>query len=307
LHISLLKQNPNVVLDRVYYHRTPPPGYSHLPLTNDLSECLDSDVIIVSSPTSVHFDHIQALRDYGGYVFLEKPAVNTTYHMEELRKLPASLKSRMRVNFNFAYHDFGVLASNLMQSGELGDVFAFDVHTSHGVAFRKDWDNTWRIQGTTGLGPLETTGIHYVQFCIREFGRCINRDIHTRCLSGRPGTIDTGILNMTMETGTWARVRHSYAAPYATRFELWGSDGYLLYDGRVASLHHPRDTFDGDGLYTSPPVQSCWKIDFKQAWSESLRRAQEDFVNVARQGVLLDPSEFERDVSVMAVLLQDHK
>ena len=55
LHIKLLQQNPDVILDKVLYHRSPPPEYSHLPITENLSDCLESDLIIISSPTSTHF------------------------------------------------------------------------------------------------------------------------------------------------------------------------------------------------------------------------------------------------------------
>ena len=302
-HIDFLRRNPRVKLEKIYYHRAPPPEYDDLPITNDFSDCLDSDLIIVSSPTSLHFDHMQALAGFQGYILLEKPAVNRKEHIEELSRIPAQHKSRIRVNFNFVFHDLAALMADVLSSGRLGQVFSFDVHSSHGVAFKKEWDNTWRVEGVTGLGPLETTGIHYVQFALREFGDCNSCFIHTNCLSSRPFAVDTGIINMTMESGTWVRLRHSYAAPYAVRFEIWGTDGYFLYDGQVASIHSPRDTFDTNGLYAKPPLFDSWEIDYKKAWTESLLRAQDDFVNVARNGLLLDPAQFDRDLSAMSVLL----
>ena len=294
------------MLHKVYYYRSTPPGHADLPITDTLSDCLSSDVIIISTPTSSHIDYVRALSDYGGYILLEKPAVNSQDHIRELLNLPASLKRRTRVNFNFNFHPLAVLFSDLIGSGQLGKVFSFDVHTSHGVAFRKDWGNTWRVDNETGLGPLETTGIHYIQFSLREFGDCTGRNIQTECLSGRPSAIDTGLVNLTMADGTWVRIRHSYAAPYAVRFELWGSEGYLVYDGEVANLYHPRDTFDSNGRFTSPPLKASWDIEFQQAWSESLEKAQMDFLSVVQEGTLLDPSEFDRDVSAMGVLLGSH-
>ena len=303
LHIDLLRQNPKVNLTKIYYHQPPPPEYGHLPITNDISECFDADLIIVSSPTSLHFEHMQALANYPGYILLEKPAVDRKDHIKELYGLPAHRKSRIRVNFNFLYHDLAVLMSEVMDSGELGQVFSFDAHSSHGVAFKKDWDNTWRVEGSTALGPLETTGVHYVQFALRQFGDCIGCSTHTSCLSSRPSAVDTGIINMTMDSGTWVRIRHSYAAPYSVRFEIWGTNGYFLYDGQVASVYYPRDTFDANGLYAKPPLKDSWDIDFQTAWSESLFRSQQDIVNVALQRLDLDPAQFDRDLSAMSVLL----
>lgn len=305
LHIDFIRQNPNAVLDKVYYNRETPSGYESLPITNSLSDCLTSDVIIISTPTASHFEYMELLSDYPGYIFLEKPAVNSQAHISALIGLPAEMKRRIRVNFNFAFHPLGVLISKLIGGGQLGKVFGFDVHTSHGVAFREDWDNTWRVDNETGLGPLETTGIHYIQFSLREFGDCTECHVQTACLSDRPSAVDTGLINMNMADGPWVRIRHSYASPYAVRFELWGSDGYLTYDGKVANLHHPRDTFDENGRYTTPPLKETWEFEFQQAWSESLVDSQNDFLGVVRDGRLLEESEFNRDVSAMGILLDN--
>ena len=305
-HIDFLKQNPAVVLEKVYYYRVPPSDCVGLPMTGTLSDCLSSDVIIVSTPTSSHAEYMSALVEFDGYILLEKPAVNTKDQIRELQRLPESLKSRVRVNFNFQFHEFRALLFELIRGGQLGKVFAFDVHTSHGVAFRQDWDNTWRVDNETGLGPLETTGIHYIQFALTEFGECAERNVYTGCLSGRPQAIDTGIIYMTMEDSTWVRIRHSYAAPYAIRFEVWGTEGYVVYDGRTATLHSPRDTFDSSGRYADPPISGTWEIEFQKAWIQSLVKAQSAFLDIARGGILLDPSVFDRDVSAMSVLVGSH-
>ena len=303
-HIAFLKNNSNVLLEKIYYYRDALPDYADLPITDSLSDCMSADVIIISTPTPSHIEYIRALSDYHGYIFLEKPAVNSADHILELHSLPTSLKQRTRVGFNFNFHPLAALFSDLIRTGQLGKVFSFDVHTSHGVAFRDDWGNTWRVDNETGLGPLETTGIHYIQFSIKEFGDCIGRNLHTECLSGRPGAIDTGFITLTMEDGTLVRIRHSYAAPYAVRFELWGTEGYLVYDGEVANLFHPRNTFDEHGRFTNPPLKASWEIKFQQGWFESLEKTQKDFLEIAQKGVLLDPLDFDRDVSAMEILLR---
>ena len=61
-HIEMLKRYPDVDLKCVYYHREPPPESTHLPITGRFSDCLESDVVIISSPTPAHFQQVEALR-----------------------------------------------------------------------------------------------------------------------------------------------------------------------------------------------------------------------------------------------------
>ena len=302
-HIDNLSRTPNVVLDKVFYHKNVPIESKSLPVTNSLAECLTSDAIIVSTPTESHIDFIRQLSNYDGYILLEKPAVNSLQQIRELCALPKDFKQRIRVNFNFQFHKLAYLLHTLKISGDLGKIFAFDVHTSHGVAFRTDWNNTWRVDNKTGLGPMETTGIHYVQFSLVEFGSVMDSSLRTMGLSGRPAAVDTGILNMTMSDGTEVRIRHSYASPYAVRFELWGTNAFLTYDGSIVKLYHPRDTFDSQEKFASPPVRDSWNIEFQQAWMDSLENSQSQFLNVVMECGQLDPDEFDRDVSAMSILL----
>ncbi len=301
-HIRMLRQNPDVILDRVYYHRTPPSEYSSLPVTQDLTDCLDSNVVIISSPTPVHAEQIQALRNYGGYIFLEKPAASNKDEIDSLLHLPSDLKSRIRVNFNFLWHDLAARMRELASSPMLGKVFALDVHLSHGGAFRDDWDDSWRLNNSS-FGPLETVGIHFIHFAITQFSQCRKAVVRTSSVSSRSQAVDTGMISMQMDNGVWVNILNSYAAPYTVRVELWGTNGYAIYDGTGITLRSPRDTFDERGRYTTPPSAGYWPIDYATAWEESLNRSLRNFLDVSRQGIRLDPAAFDRDVSTMNVLL----
>ncbi len=115
-HIDFLKQNRSVILHRVYYHKSPPSGSRSLPITGELADCLDSDLIIVSSPTATHLDYINALKDFQGYILLEKPAVNKGTHVKKLLALPERFKSRIRVNFNFLFDEIAIILADLIHS-----------------------------------------------------------------------------------------------------------------------------------------------------------------------------------------------
>ena len=303
-HIEMLGQNPDVELKWVYYHREPPSESAHLPVTNDISDCMDSDVVIISSPTPLHFQQLEALSGYDGYVLLEKPAVTAAEEIRRLLELAPRLKSRIFVNYNFMFHDLAGLLGELASGPEMGDVFALEVHSNHGGAFTSGWHDSWRRRkGGLNIGALETVGIHYIHFALTQFGECRNAIVRTGSLSRKGEAVDTGMVSMRMESGMWVSIYCSYAAPYAFRVQMWGTNGYLTYDGKEVAVYSPRDTFDENGLFAEPPVDRSRQLDFEPGWSESLVRSQRHLLAAAREHRDLDPADFDRDVSAVNVLL----
>ena len=169
-HIQSLLKRDDIEISSVLYDKAHTKTYEYLPLTNTINDCLSSDAIIISSPTHTHYSYMQSLRDFGGYILLEKPAVNTTNHVESLIQFPDHIKNRTRINFNFVFHGISAILEDVVQSGVLGKIFALDVHTTHGVAFKSEWQGSWRIQSESGLGPVETTGIHFLHLAEGPLG-----------------------------------------------------------------------------------------------------------------------------------------
>ena len=144
IHIRYLQNNPKVELTKVYYHKLLPQGFDELPLTSSLEECMESDCIIISTPTGKHFEHLQLIKEYSGYILLEKPAVNTTEQINSLLSFPTDLKKWIKVNFNFqfqvasiSYFQFQFPISKVLQ---LFQVLAMH-ELSHDLWFPKRWMN----------------------------------------------------------------------------------------------------------------------------------------------------------------------
>ena len=58
---------------------------------DNIKNLLDSDIIVISSPTDFHFEQIKELQDFNGYIFCEKPIVGT---LEEIKKIRYQGKSK---------------------------------------------------------------------------------------------------------------------------------------------------------------------------------------------------------------------
>ena len=303
-HIQLLLENPACELVAVYY-----PGRvrddTDLPVTDDFGRCLDSDAVIISSPTAVHTSQLLQLGTYPGYVLLEKPAASTEEDITRLLNLPGDMKERVRINYNFPFHAAARRFIELAGSETLGDIFALSILSSHGGVFREDWLNSWRRSEKSTFGPLETVGVHFIQFVTQVLGTPTRALLARSSMApGPPDFTDTGLLTMVTEKGAWASIQCSYAAPYAFRMELRGTNGYAEYDGQAIRVYSPRSTFDGRGRFTFPPIVSDISVDHDSAWDRSIGDSQLSFLDVVQRNGRFDADDFDRDVSVMNVLLE---
>lgn len=301
-HIQSLLKRSDIEISRVLYDKTPPVEYNYLPTTRDINDCFLSDAIIISTPTPTHYSYMRSLLNFKGYIFLEKPAVNTAEHIESLIQFPDYIKKKTQINFNFIFHKITQLLEDLIQHGTLGRTFALDIHTAHGIAFKSEWQGSWRITSESTLGPMESTGVHFLHLSERLFGPTQYAHLDLISLSNNQ-YCDTGILNLNTESGVRVRIRHSYAAPYKIHIELHGTDGYFIYDGENACLYGPRDTFDDLGLYTKPPLLQKWAVHYPSEWDRSLVKSQNAFLKAVRDRKLFDPVEFDRDVNIMNTLI----
>lgn len=304
-HIEILKKMPGVRLHSVFY---PNPVHDlDLPLTSRLSDLLTADAIIISSPTPTHAFYLQELSDYRGYLLVEKPAVSTSDQSDELRKWPLARKKRVRINFNLVHSSLFQSFDRALKNSEMGRLISLDIHTSHGLAFKPAYIDSWRNKPDASGGVLETVGVHYVNMAINLFGPPVSMTSDFLWAAQAPskskkGTPDTAILHLKFKNGLLVTLRHSYAAPFRHHWFLLGTNGTWEYDGRTARFRTPRDTFDSSGRFAEPPLVLEEPMEFPSLWQDSLSRAVQDFVGVVRSKKSFDPKEFDRGLDSMELI-----
>ncbi len=124
------------------------------------------DAVLVSTPTSMHFDHVMQSLDAGKHVMVEKPMA---------LDLPASLKMNERAKeknrvlsvFHCRRWDIDYLTvKSLIDSGKLGKVFNIESRLGQwsscvGPA-AKEYRPGWRNEASFGGGGLYDWGSHFV-------------------------------------------------------------------------------------------------------------------------------------------------
>ena len=121
----------------------------HVEKYYDTAEALIADpeinVVHITSPNHVHHPQAKAALLAGKHVVCEKPLAMNSTESSELVKLAKEKKLVNAVNFNIRFYPLSQQARQLLQSGEIGDVYIVQ------GSYLQDWlllptDWNWRLE-----------------------------------------------------------------------------------------------------------------------------------------------------------------
>jgi len=297
-HINMIKNTKSLILQNVYHpEKIKVIDYPNLPITNKLDDCLDSDGIILASPTKYHYRQLSHLKGFTGYILLEKPASDDINEINNLLTLSESLKERIMVNFNFQFNPIAIEMKKILDSALIGEPLSFIFETNHGGMFKKSWDNSWRKNQYSN--SIYTVGIHYLHWLSCKLSLNIS-EVNTFSIQDK---IDSGVINLRLKENIFGTILTSYSSTLKININITGTDGYMLYDGNNLSLYHPRNTFDKDGNFDFPPLEKQLNIPWKSAYNESVEKSFNLFVNHIYKKILFPVENFENDVKIFKQLI----
>jgi predicted dehydrogenase len=283
----------------VYHPRAAPPAPGG---TTRFAALLDCDAVLILSPNDTHAAYLQQLGDagYRGYVLCEKPPATTA---ADLAICERQDPVRTFFNFNYRFCQWRALAEAAIADGRLGTPIHADAVVTHGLAFKSDYPQSWRADGTRHRhGILETVAIHFVDLFAVLLGTVESYDYTPRLMSGAGTAFDTCTI-AARHDGASSAILASYAAPYALRVALHGTNGSVVWDDRRITYHGPRDTFDAAGRYAAPPVEVLAEAGTESFYEDSLRRAVALFLEHCRDGKPLAPELFSRSLETNRLVL----
>lgn len=130
----------------------------------DLINDTEIDVVHITSPNYLHFEHANAALEAGKHVVCEKPLALTTDESSKLVKLAAEKKLVNAVNFNIRFYPLVHEAKARIENGELGEKL-FIIQGS----YLQDWllldtDWNWRLEPELGgnLRAVADIGSHWM-------------------------------------------------------------------------------------------------------------------------------------------------
>jgi predicted dehydrogenase len=134
-------------------------------VTESFDELLNSDIdgVVIATPSALHAEQCLKALAKGKAVFCQKPLART--HEETSRVVEAARKADRLLSVDFSYRYLAGVGElrNMIQAGELGEIFAADLvfHNAYGP------DKSWFYDvKSSGGGCVMDLGIHMVDLAM---------------------------------------------------------------------------------------------------------------------------------------------
>ncbi|MGO8791855.1 MAG: Gfo/Idh/MocA family protein [Terriglobia bacterium] len=123
-------------------------AYPDVQVTSDADEILrspDIDAVAIVTPVWTHFDLAKAALENGKHVFLEKPLTSNSIQAEKLIELAEQKDLRIMVDHTFLFTAAVKKIRQLIDQGELGDLYYYDSTRVNLGLFQHDIDVIWDL------------------------------------------------------------------------------------------------------------------------------------------------------------------
>ncbi len=184
----------------------------------DLFAC-NLDAVVVATPPATHYAIVQDCLRHNLHVLVEKPLTLSSQHAEELILLAENRGLTLMVGHTFEYNSAVHKLKELIDSGELGQIYYIDMVRVNLGLFQRGLNVLW------DLAPHDISILFYLlgptSLSVNAHGTCcIFKDLH-----------DVVYLNLELANNILAHIRVSWIDPSKTRrVTVVGSKKMVVYD-----------------------------------------------------------------------------
>lgn len=227
----------------------------------------DVDAVIISAVHDVLPMMITEALHAKKHVLVEKPAARRSAELDPVIALADITDVRVRVGFNHRYHPALQKSRQLIDDGELGDLFFVRGRYGHGG--RVGYEREWRANpAVSGGGEMIDQGVHLVDLARWFLGDFAHVDGFAHTYFWEMPVEDNGFMLLRTETNKTAFL-HASCTEWKNLFsmEVYGRHGKLEITGLGGSYGTERVTFYKMLPQMGPPETTTWEYPFPdQSW-----------------------------------------
>lgn len=256
------------------------PGLKTTPRSDDVVLGDDIDAVFIASPPETHCGLAIAALQAGKHVFVEKPMATRAVDAERLSAVAHECGRKLAVGHLFLYHPAVVTVRNLLQSGELGEIYFVSSTRANLGPPNAKVDVLWDLAPHDVSIVLDLIGERPVAVTARGAS------------FSDPSLIETAYVNLQFPSGRMAQINVSWLTPSKTRrLELVCSRKTVVYDDMQpvhkvqvfdAGVDNRRKASDVDAIALGYGPGSMWCPAIPTC--EPLRAECEDFLRCVESG-----------------------
>ena len=233
--VSIAGRNEDAVKEAAY-------RYGYEKATTDWRDVVnDPDVQVFDNggPNDIHLEPTIAAAAAGKHVICEKPLGRTAEESFEIWKGVAAHNVKAMTAFNYRFYPAIVLAKEMIDAGELGEIYHFRGRYHQEWIMDPDFPKVWRldkeIAGSGALGDLGAHVIDQSRYLCGEVS-AVNGVLRTFIKERPGGVVDVDdAFESTVEfengaIGTYEATRFAAGRKNQMRWEINGSKGTLVFD-----------------------------------------------------------------------------
>jgi predicted dehydrogenase len=196
--------------------------YPAVAVTTDYAQVLDDagvEAVVIATPISTHYELAAAALRAGKHVFVEKPMTAGAAEAERLVEQAEAAGLTLMVGHTFVYSPPVRKVKELIDAGELGDIYFVTTQRVNLGLHQKDVSVVW------DLAPHDLSILYYwlgeAADSVRVHGRA--------CIAA--GIPDVAFINLGFPSGIVAEIQASWLSPVKLRRTIVvGSRKMLVYD-----------------------------------------------------------------------------
>jgi predicted dehydrogenase len=150
--------------------------YPSLKAYSNFDDLLNSDVdaIVIATPISTHYELAKRALKAGKHVFVEKPLAHTAAFAHELVQIAADRKKMLFTGHTFIYSPPVIKIKELLDSGQLGEVFYISLSRVNLGLYQNDVDVVWDLAVHDisillyWLGEAPVRGASFGRACVQK-------------------------------------------------------------------------------------------------------------------------------------------
>jgi predicted dehydrogenase len=275
-------------------------GYPDVSLTQNYQDLLNDslDAVVIATPVYTHYKLAREALLAGKHVMVEKPLTNNSAQGVELISLAEKNNCRLMVGHTFVYNPGVEAVKQIIQSGELGDIYYLNATRVNLGLLQPDINVMW------DLAPHDLSILSYIladdPIKVSAVGSVFvnkSRNLH-----------EVVYLNLRFSNDVIANLRVSWLDPVKMRrLTIVGSKKMLVYDDIVDNkvMLYDKGVEVPPYSVTEKEFQASYRNGLETAvpykWVEPLRAECEHFVDCVRTGAT-PRSDGEKGLKIVKIL-----